>query len=230
MGTIVTPRGTVANLVSPEWYDDGSIDVGSRFGFLREGTAFRKGLNTIEPAKFRERLFQEITKLDALTLPYLLPIAEFSQRPELILPLFPEIQHCEPFLMPETLLRAAELGHKAGERNYSLTILRRYGPNLLLRERNHRTYWSTLWMLAKHEPSRALMTLKKLRVRGVRSWNDEVDPLHLLAGAESYYQLHRPNLARQLFKRLANWDITRDHYIGDSVPKDLIKQRLTELS
>ena len=231
MGTVVTPQGTVANLVGPDWYDDGSIDVGSRFGFLREGSAFRNELAKIDPSQFRQRLFEEITTLDALTLPYLLHLDEFTQRPELVLPLFPEIQDNEEFLLVETLLRAAELGWRAGESDYSLTLLRRHGPGLLLREPNFYLHWSTLWMLAQHEPSRALKILKKLRPRGVRSWNNETDRTRLLAGAESYYQLRRPNMARQLFQKLADRDIIEDyHYGGDSLPADFVGERLAELS
>ena len=228
MGTIVTPTGNVSCLVSPEWYDDGAIDVGSRFGFLRDGSRFRRQLHNIRTTELRERLFEEIGKLDALTLPYLLQLPEFAVRPELILPLMKEVRTAERHLPIAIRLRAAEIAGAAGEWDYALRVLKEHGVALVRQERNLRTHWSTLWMMACAAPSSALRLLQELRPGNVRSWRDEKDRLRMLAMAEASYRLHRPNLARQLFERLDELGVTGEHF--DGVDSEHITERLGALS
>jgi len=91
MNTLVIDNGTVSKLVSPEWYDDGSIAMSDVLTFLKDGTEFRKKLETLEPGRLLAELEKELAPhpLRSFVLPPMLDLPEIERRPELARPLIP---------------------------------------------------------------------------------------------------------------------------------------------
>ena len=221
LGTIVTPRGTVRALVGPDWYDDGSIDVGTRFAFLRDGSPFRSRLSRIEPEKLRGLLFEEISRFDALTIPYVIYLDEIRERPELIVPLLPEILDHEAQLASRTMMRVASYANRAGETDAARQITERHAHRLLMRAAHVENHWHTLWLLVEHRPTLALDVLRRRRPKGARTWEKRSGQC-ILAAAECYYALHRRKQAGRLYGLLKPNEFDTDW-------KEFIRERRREL-
>jgi hypothetical protein len=201
MGTVVIPRGGVESLVAPEWYDDGPRDLCERFAFLQRESAFRESLRHIPVADFRpalESMFDPLP-LNDLTLPLILDLSEFDDRPELIVPLLPAIAAAGQ-LSVESVLRAAMLAHRAGADDFARRNLKAHACDYLIRQwRRHGQFDETLvGSLADIEPAAALRVMRQTREKHVRS--DEEENWHprrrLLATI--YDRLGRPTLAARL--------------------------------
>jgi len=200
MNTALAARGRVQPLVAPDWYDDGPRDLGGRFPFLKEKSAFRKRLANIAPQEFPAALEKELAPLpiNAMTLTPVIWLDELLQRPELILPLLPRIRELR-WLSDVTRLRAGYLAHRSGNLDFARRTLRQYGiPWLLNRNRHFGLDEGTMIALIQLEPPAALRVLRRTRPKGVRSDEDEQDGLRRDLLARAHEALGRPAQAERL--------------------------------
>jgi hypothetical protein len=203
MRAVVLAAGDVPLLVSPDWYDDGPVDLGGRFPFLKDGAAFRQSLPEIAPAAFaREasRLFVPLP-LGALTLPLLVALPEIVARPELLVPLLPAMVASEGMPL-ETVARVLEL---LARTPHAAMASRALVPRIvagLRRAGEEADGWLAGAVVSIIEacPGDALRLLRATRARRVRSWADEQNPRRLEMAARAYEALRRPRLAVSLYR------------------------------
>jgi hypothetical protein len=213
MRVMVVPQGDVPRLVSPDWYDDGPIDLGGRFPFLQDGAPFRQAIPTLAPAAFAEeatRLFAPLP-LGALTLPLLVALPEMDARPELLVPLLPALEAAEGLPL-DTVARAVGLLARTPEATAAsralvpriVAGLRRAGDD------EHGWLEGAVQSVVDTCPSDALRLLRATRARRVRSWADEHDHRRLEMAARAYEALRRPRLAASLYRLAAEhaWNQT----------------------
>jgi len=206
MGVVVVPHGEVPRLVSPDWYDDGPVDLGERFPFLQDGAPFRQALATSTPVSFVDeatRLFAPLP-LGALTLPLLVALPEVDARPELLLPLLPKLAAADG-LPVVTLARALGLLARTPEAAAASRVLVPRVVAGLRRTGDHEHGWleDALRSVVGTCPSDALRLLRATRARGVRSWGDEDDPGRLEMAARATEALRRPRAAIALYRLAA---------------------------
>ena len=178
MGTVVIPRGAVSDLVSSDWYDDGPLDLCERFACLKNGSAFRKALQSVELPSLRnlvEGAFDPMP-VNTLSLSLLLDLPEFDERPELVLPLLSDIERTEGFTA-ELWHRVISRSHRAGAIQVARRMIqRRLVPAVLGQYRQHE--WlntAVVQTIAEIDPSTAIRLVRKTRTRGVRSDEEEAD-------------------------------------------------------
>ncbi len=205
MNTIVLGGGTVSTLVSPDWYDDGSIDVVGRFAFLQD-RGFLDSLSSValgDVVSMMQAALAPLT-LNELTLPLFLNLDVFTSRPELIRPLYPLVVHSER-LEPWHLLRVVDLLIACKEGG----LIARLSPRLTKLAMYAHRNWDAgsvarvVEALAVASPSQALSILRKTRPQGVRTWSQE-DSHRLYAGALANWTLHRPKQAERLLLAALN--------------------------
>lgn len=123
MNTVVVDWGPVPLLVSPEWYDDGSIHVSDRFDFLAEGSEFGAKLAALPPDELPVELEKELAPLPlrSFVLRPLLKLPILEERPELILPLLPLVPRCLP---GSDLLKVVKLAYRAGATGEAQRLMR----------------------------------------------------------------------------------------------------------
>jgi hypothetical protein len=161
----------------------------------------RQTLRQIEPdalVALLEQVFDPLP-LNALSLPLVLELTELQERPELALPLLPQLERCKG--LPESVwLRAALLARQAGALEFAHQVLRSQAIPYLLRF--HRRYdqfnLEMMQLLVELEPSAALQLLRRTRPRGVRRDEEETDPERRQLLAEAYQALGRPVQAQRL--------------------------------
>lgn len=202
MGARVAMRGQVSSLLAPRWYDDGPEDVCGRFTFLQSDSPLRKQLPSIPLPSLISALSSacDPLPLDELTLPLIVALDEFDQRPELIGPLIPLIQDCD-MLPREFWLRAATLAYEAGAMEFAYRVVtERAVPYLLRMNRVEGVLGSTVVsILIKVRPSAALRVLRATRPRGVRAdEEEEANSIRRSLLADAHEALGRTNLARRL--------------------------------
>jgi hypothetical protein len=206
MRAMVVAQGDVPRLVAPDWYDDGSIDLGGRFPFLADGSDFRRSLETLTPQALHDealRLFAPLS-LGALTLPLLVGLPEMDKRPELLVPLLPALSTAEG-LPVATVARAAGLLAKTPE---AAAAARALVPRIVARLHGAESEdggWTegAVQSVVEAVPSEALRLLRATRARRVRSWADEHDFRRLEMAARAYEVLHRPRMAASIYRLAA---------------------------
>lgn len=125
MNTVVVNEGRVSNLVSPEWYDDGAIEISGLFSFLKDGTEFRNSLPNLEPAELISVLEKELSPnpLRTFILPPFLALKEVKRRPELVLPLIPYFSSALSGENMSTMIKYVVL---AGEKREAARLTKQY--------------------------------------------------------------------------------------------------------
>ena len=125
MNTVVVEEGAVSNLISPDWYDDGSITINDLFSFLKDGTKFRKKLLKMEPDQLLTELEKELTPhpLRPYVLTPLLKLPEFEKRPELVTPLIPFVS---PALGAYELVKMISFVNQTGRKQDAVRLVMKY--------------------------------------------------------------------------------------------------------
>ena len=174
MNTVVIDTGSISNLVSPEWYDDGSIAISELFAFLRDGSAFRKKLADLEPACLLAELEKELAPhpLRAFVLPPLLELPEINQRPELLFPLLPFVSSSLSLTDLETMIKLID---RAGGKREAMQLAKRY---LIPRMERlfHNFFWrwkNVAYELVKIVPDAFLPHIRRLGKRATQKPDDE---------------------------------------------------------
>jgi hypothetical protein len=210
MRVLVVPQGSVPRVVAPDWYDDGPVDLGGRFPFLQDGSAFRLSIPAATPSSFVEeasRLFAPLP-LGALTLPLLVALPEIDARPELLSALLPALADAEGLPLG-TVARAVGLLARTPD---AVVASRALVPRIvagLRRATDSQDDDDRGWLAAAVSgvveacPSDALRLLRATRARRVRSWTDEHDPRRLEMAARAFELLRRPRLAAQGYRLAA---------------------------
>ncbi|MCP4161357.1 MAG: hypothetical protein GY760_14890 [Deltaproteobacteria bacterium] len=194
MNTIVASDREVPSLVSNKWYDDGSINLCNRYSFLHYDSEFRNSLSNIKIEDFipeLEKLFSPLP-LNELTLPLVVEFNEIQDRPELILPLLPAISSCDT-LSDIMKIKSAKLAFLAGEKSYSIHLLKKRAEKYLLSEGKNlwRLDYQLLEILGEINPSAALRVLRKTREKDVKKDENETDSERKRLLSMVYEQLGR---------------------------------------
>ncbi len=222
MNTVVASDGEVPCLVVNDWYDDGSINLSTRFSFLHYKSDFRNSLFTIELDEFvptLEKLFSPYP-LDALTLPLIIEFDEFQKRPELILPLLPLIMACDGdsgnYNLSRTfeesfIIKIAMFAYLAEEKTFSVHILKKRAEKYLLQERKYRWEldYTLLKVLVEINPSAALRVLRKTREKGIKADKDETLHERIQLLSRVHEQMGRKHIADELLKKTIAGDASR---------------------
>lgn len=204
MGTRVIPRGAVSNLVSSDWYDDGPLDLCDRIACLRDGSEFRAALETVEPHDLRNLVTAALDPMpiNSLSLSQLLALPEFDSRPELVLPLLPDIDKADG-LSAELWQRLAVRLHRAGTTQVAHRIVERRLVPLAI-ERHAEFQWlntSIALTVAEIMPSVAIRLIRATRDRGVRRDSDETEGDRKRVLGTAYQQLGREKKAAALLAK-----------------------------
>ncbi len=176
MQTIIVYSGDVPTLVAQNWYDDGPIDIGAQFEFLKKGSDFRKALNAVTPKDFIPLVQEQFSPIEfnELTLPLVISLSELENNPQLALPLADTAS--QTINMPVHIyIRLLELAIKADKADECFALLEK--PVLQGLQRHNRQHrWINeyyLDVIVQCHPSKGLKLLRETRDKGVRSWKDE---------------------------------------------------------
>ena len=204
MQTIVLEDGNVDCLVAREWYNDGTHPVGDQLPCLREQSKLRVSLREVRLNDVVSLLEQELAPLaiNDLTLPLILSLPEFEDRPELIVPLKSKISRAG-FFPHEAAVQAVRLAMKAQEEDFALHIAKQRLLPRCMRELR-RGGWideSLLRMFARLDPSLTLRVLRQTRSTGIRADKQETDPVRRRLLALAHGLLGRELRAKRLDDR-----------------------------
>jgi hypothetical protein len=143
-----------------------------------------------------------VNPLNELTLPTIMYLDVFDERPELAVALHP-LMICNERNPPEALLRWGGFLADAGRPSDTERLVPRMVDHGLWLHRRGHSYDFTwvLEVLVRISPSATLTLLRRTRGRGVRRWSDEREGFRLLYGALANQQLHRKRQARALCER-----------------------------
>jgi hypothetical protein len=192
MGTVVLRGGAVPTLVAEEWYDDGAVHISDTIPCLADGSELRKALPSIDLSSLVSRLEAALAPLPIgpFTLPLLVSLPEFQQRPELVCPLLSRISRAESLTL-DVLLQAAELAHRAGDSQAASRLLRRRAlPEILRESREYYSFNRTMiGRMIAVDPSVALRAMRYTRPPGVKKDDQETDPVRRRLLAEAYTAL-----------------------------------------
>lgn len=199
MHTVVVDDGRVSELISPEWYDDGSISIGDCFSFLAENTPFRKKLETIAPSELLAALEKELfpVPLRSSILSPFLRIPVMEQRPELLLPLLPFVSRALSF---DEQVKLVKLVHRAGAQQEAKILLQKY---LLGELKYFFGSWCSKWEetiseLSKLFPLTLLGHVRHLAPHGPRNISEEQQESRTRVMASIYESLGRKRKAKRL--------------------------------
>ncbi len=202
MGTSVTPRGHVRNLIAGDWYDDGPLDLTGQLRFLEPDSAFGTALPSMSPSEVVPQLEKALAG-DAITPPIVRALVQspvFQSRPDLITPLLPYIGR-EATLDPSSCLQIAALVRMAGDVDSAERILNR-GVRAVC-SRQHEYSWLQLRiaeeLIELGLSHRALRLIRQTRPRDVRTWEDEWDE-RVMVAAKAYEGLYRSGKALELYR------------------------------
>ncbi len=174
MNTVVVNTGVVSNLVSPEWYDDGSISVSGLFSFLKDGSEFRKMLPALAPANLPAELEKELAphSLRSFILPPFLELPELNQRPELVLPLIPYVSST---LSTDNLEAMIKFVDQAGKKREAGRLMKQYMlPRMdWLFAENYWKWKSFTLEWAGRFPDILLPHIRRLGTRGTKKLNED---------------------------------------------------------
>jgi hypothetical protein len=202
MRTSPLPEGQVPRLLAPRWYDDGPRDLTGQFGFLKDGSDFRRELPELQAAALPQRLRELFAPLplNELTLPLFVALPEVRHDPRLLMPLLPLLDSGKmvPLWQWLDLVAAAAAD---GDLPLARRLARQAQGRLRKLERGAYQAGVLAERLAAVDPSAALRLLKRTRPKPVRSWRDETDTQRLLAAAAAHEALGRPRRAAELRRR-----------------------------
>ena len=206
MQTMLVSKGRVSSLVAPDWYDDGPQTVDVSFDCLQPGSALRQSLLSIAPDALKPTLRQAFAPqpLNGLTLPLIIDLPEFETRPELILPLLPQLEQSRGLFF-RAWLRAAQLAHKAGAPGYARRVLKKQfltKAKFYFEEEYSLVddLGSALELWLQLDPSAVLRLLRQTRPTGIRRDKDEISKRrrHWLARAHAALgRYHRAKTLQQ---------------------------------
>ncbi len=173
MRTILISYGTVTELVSTEWYDDGPIDLGGSFPALEEGSSFRTRLTTISPKTLPALLKEALAPipLNELTIPLVLELPEILKNKPLALPLIDLVATITrlPF---QAYIQSLRIAHHCGIESYAMSKMGKHVINELLAQ-GEDAREQDLEIVIHCYPKTALRLLKGTREKGIRCWQDE---------------------------------------------------------
>ena len=205
MRVVAVSSGVVPRLVASDWYDDGPVDLGGRFAFLSDGSAFRASVASAAPAAFlaEARALFDPLPLGALTLPLLVALPELSARPELVGALLPSLATTDGVPL-DTLARAWTLLAKTSEAA-AQALVPRIAAAMRRAARHDADHWVGVALTGVVDacPSDVLRMLRATRPRGARSWENEDDPRRLELAARATEALRRPKAAAALYRLAA---------------------------
>jgi hypothetical protein len=201
MKTSIVARGVISRLISPDWYDDGPVDLTGQLNFLDGKSAFHAALKTLLPEELVPSL--RIALGDSpITPPVLCLLAQnttFQQRPELMAPLLPFLGDFSAW-DGWSVVTVLPLIRAAGEPGIALALLEAQMGRLPHPDRDH---WLVAWLaqefIALGLPHRALRLIQQTRPAWVKNWRGE-DTSRLLVAAEALLRLHRPRRALELYR------------------------------
>ncbi|MBT3224407.1 MAG: hypothetical protein HN348_35515 [Proteobacteria bacterium] len=182
--------------MSPNWYDDGPVDLTSGFPALEK---LRKTLSTTKIESFADQCEKALAPLglNAITLPLVLALPEFKERPNLVVPLLPALKTTNSrentwVLAMEHLLALAD-----DERVVKLlqTHALTYLSNSIMVSDER-----VMKQLARLHPSLLLRALRQTHRRGVPIAKEP--PARRYWTARAYEGLYRPQQARHLYNTL----------------------------
>ncbi|MFO7905095.1 MAG: hypothetical protein R6U98_20700 [Pirellulaceae bacterium] len=201
MNTTVLRKGDIDCLVAHDWYDDGPQAICDRLPCFGKGSSLRNQLTTIALGNLLPVLERELAPLEVndVTLPLIVQLPEFTERPELVLPL-KQIVSESRFLPRETSIQIAQHAMKAGDRRFAMQVIQTHVLPFKMNE--YQCYDSTLVnpvleMLLELAPSLALRVLRKTRPHWVRSDHQETDETRRDILARTHEALGRESLARR---------------------------------
>lgn len=203
MGTVVTANGKVRELISTQWYDDGSIDLTGQLDFLRPSSKFVTTLATL-PADELVPFLEQTLGSRIIPSSVICALAQqdaFYQRPELVLPLLPHIRTAAT-LQEWGRLRLVEMFHKAGKNDIALEILEPLILNIPYEG------WEVSIAIQLNnigQPLRALKLIRQSRPAWVKEWSDE-SGIRAMVAAKAMEALHRPRQALELYRIAAKVD------------------------
>jgi hypothetical protein len=211
MNTSLVARGVISRPISPDWYDDGPVDLTRQLKFLDDGSAFVAALKTLPPEELVPRLRLALGE-SPITPPVLCLLARnatFQERPELMVPLLPFLGDFSAW-DGSSAVTILPLIRAAGEPGVTLALLEAQMSKL---PDHGRDSWLAVpfaeEFIALGLPHRALRLLQRTRPAGVKDWRGE-DSLRLMVVAEALLRLHRPRQAIELYR------IARDYGVREA--------------
>ena len=194
MGTVVVNSDNVSPLVAPDWYDDGSTDLGGTI--TSEGSPLRSLLQSATTDTLQHELSETLAPegLSPVTLPFVLELRELDEHPELAAVLVDIAREYEAELPAWSLLRLAVLGSRCGQHELAARLITRHGPAWLKQHWWYASRDEVLRLLIEHNPSLALRVIRADR-HAQSDAEDEANRDYLILAHEN---LGRHHLARQL--------------------------------
>lgn len=197
--TVVSHNDSVGLLVAPDWYNDGACDLGK--SVFRDGSPLRVAIRAAAESDIVDVALTALGNvgLSDTILEMLVELPEFKSRPALILALIPHFERREIQLGVSSILRAALLAFKAGERSFASRVLLKYGP-VYIKQHQTRTGFAEeavelMQAIITFHPSSALRLLRETRQRSIRSDVEESDESRRELLASCFTALARPKLA-----------------------------------
>jgi len=205
MNTVLASSGTVLDLVSRKWYDDGAVSCESIYDLQNADGSVRTLLRTEEVSRIVDRLVAVLGSEEALKslLGSLLFLEEFQQRREIVRPFLDRFASA-PAIPMAVRFRLAILARLAGQEETARGIVRRLGISSLPRRLKRfvcyycegfhgaGSYDEVFDLLIEYNPSIALRTLRLTRPSDVKSDADERNPARKETLARCYRAL-RPS-------------------------------------
>ncbi len=202
MGTAVTPRGQVKNLVADDWYDDGPLDLTGQLDFLDPESRFGSTLSTLPPENLVRDLQAELggRPISSSLVRALVQIRTLKSKPELVIPLLSFIGNIAT-LDPLSALNIASLARQAGDEETALKLLS--STTRAVSTGEYENSWIQLrfaeQLILLRQPHRALKLLRQTRPSGVRNWESEWDERIMMA-ARAFEDVYRHAKALALYR------------------------------
>jgi hypothetical protein len=199
MGTQPVLAAPVPLLLARDWYDDGPVDLTTRFAPLQHGSAFLERLDAIAPEAVVAALEEALGRLDAVTLPLVLALPVVRRRGELVVALFEPLAMAASDLPLElradAALRAWNAGHRDAARRFFYQHVLRDLERAVRRGRLSLQPWPLVPLVELGDPSLALRAAR-VAVKGTAQPN--AGWLYLMARAHE--ALRRPQRAAALYR------------------------------
>jgi len=196
MATVVSSAGQVSAVLAPEWYDDGSLDIGCALS--NENSPVRRAIVHSAPGDIIDDLNQALSPvgLTCFNLPFVLAIPEVARRHEIAQELLRFARKHLAECHEDTRIRIALLADQCGDDALAAReIAYATRPAFIRRcRRSGSLDVPAIELLMKHAPSAAIRVLRKTRAKWVRSAADEPDYRKWLF-AQAYKAIGREKLA-----------------------------------
>lgn len=203
MGTVVLHNDRVSKLVAPNWYDDGTHDLGNSIS--SDGSPVRVAIQNASEQTLIATLDAALSPvpMNRALLELIIRLPEFETRPELVRPLLPLFNQYEGSLPMSTRVCVARLSHLAGMRDVAARLLDSKACEWIARELiRYRDFHSqagnALILLSEYRPSAALRIVRATRTRSVRRDEDETEYLRRRLLFKCFSALGRDHLAAKM--------------------------------